>query len=132
MTSRANTEAPALEYSYSTFEGEERDVLVGVESRDQAEIWSVYDVPAGDGHEAGWLVEHLTGPDEKLEAAAGVARAYWESQVAFQSEGREFCPMDPLPKPTEVPIAEIREHVDLAREIASPASPAGETTAIAA
>jgi hypothetical protein len=107
-----------LEYPYTTFEGERRSAVVAVDAIKETGVWSVYDMPARRGATVGWLVERLAGHDEKLDAAIGLARTYSESQVAFHSNERGgHSSPDPLPKPTEIPIKELRKHVALAKRL---------------
>jgi hypothetical protein len=117
-----------LEYHYSTFEGESRKVLVGVDAIDMTGAWSVYDVPATAGnHTHGWLVERLDGHDDKLGEATFLAAEYAADQQRFHdSERGEQSIPNPLPRPTvdsdghrqpvTLPLAEIRQHAALARQ----------------
>jgi hypothetical protein len=118
-----------LEFHYATFEKERRKVLVAADAIEATQVWSVYDVPAARGATVGWIVERLDAHDEKLDAAIGVARSYCESQAAFHKADGEFRLGDPMPNPTEVPIAEIRKNAAFARRLAATAA---EPTAIAA
>jgi hypothetical protein len=120
-----------LEYHYSTFEGEARKALVGVDSIDMTNAWSVYDVPAAAGnHTHGWLVERLDGHDDKLGEATFLAAEYAADQQRFHdSERGEQSIPDPLPRPVvdsdghrqpvTVPLGEIRKHAALARQRAN-------------
>jgi hypothetical protein len=118
-----------LEYHYRTFEGEDRTVLVGVDSIEMTGVWSVYDVPADGKHTHGWLVERLDGHDDKLGAATFLAAEYAADQQRFHdSERGEQSIPDPLPRPVVdedghrqpvmVPLGEIRKHATFARQIA--------------
>jgi hypothetical protein len=119
----------ALAFGYTTFEKVRRKVLVAADAIKETQVWSVYDVPVARGATVGWLVERLDAHDEKLDAAIGVARAYCESQALFHRADGEFRLGDPLPDPTEVPIAAIRKDAAFAKRLAAtPAQP----TAIAA
>ena len=115
-----NSPAPTLEYPYTTFEGEDRKVLVAVDAIEETGVWSVYDMPAGRGAKVGWLVERLAAHDEKLDEAVFLAVSYHADQVAYQAgeRGEQVSP-DPLPKPTEIPAGEIRKHAALARRLAA-------------
>jgi hypothetical protein len=114
-----------LEYSYTTFDGQRRRVLVGVDSIDMTSAWSVYDVPVGGKHTHGWLVERLDGHDDKLLEATSLAKEYAADQQRFHDEDRgEQAKPDPLSRPiidadgkrhpVEVPLTEIRSHAALA------------------
>jgi hypothetical protein len=119
----------ALEYGYTTFEGEVRTVVVGVDSATSA--WSVYDVSACGEPVEGWLIERLDGHDDKLDEATFLAAEYAADQQRFHDSERGEQPVpDPLPRPIvgadehrqprTVPIAEIREHARYARQQAVP------------
>ncbi len=121
----------ALEYQYTTFEGEPRKVVVGVDSIDMTGAWSVYDVTAAGTPVEGWLVERLDGHDDKLGEATFLAGEYAADQQRFHESERGEQPIpDPLPRPivgangrrqpVTVPIAEIREHAGYARQQAAP------------
>lgn len=118
-----------VEYPYTTSAGEQRKVLVAADAIENTYAWSVYDVPSRRGAKFGWFVERLDAHDDKLDAAIGVARAYQESQIAFHTAGGDFCPPDPMPKPTEVPIGQIRKDAALAKRFAATAA---QPTAVAA
>jgi hypothetical protein len=92
--------------------------LVVVDAIEMTGVWSVYDVPVERGAQAGWLVQRLDAHDEKLDAAVSLAVTYHADQVAFHAGERSEhpCP-DPLPKPTEVPVWEIRKHAELAERL---------------
>lgn len=119
-----------LEYHYSTFEGESRKVIVGVDSIDMTGAWSVYDIPAGGKHTHGWLVERLDGHDDKLGVATFLAAEYAADQQRFHDgeRGEQSIP-DPLPRPlvdrdgrrhpVTVALEEIRKHAKFARQQAS-------------
>ena len=118
---------PALEFTYTTWEKQGRRVLVGVDATDHTGVWSVFDVPVGRGHAVGWLVARLDGYDEKLDAACALAADYASEQQRFHDEERsEHALADPLPRPVDVQLAEIRKHTALARRLAAPAEPASK------
>jgi hypothetical protein len=128
--SAAPVEREPLEYGYTTWDGEERRVLVGVDSTDMTGVWSVYDVPVGGRHTQGWLVERLDGYDDKLPKATSLAKEYAADQQRFhRGERGEQAKPDPLPcpivggdgkrRPVEVPLAEICRHAALARRQAA-------------
>ena len=119
-----------LDYHYRTFEGEAREVLVGVDSIDMTGAWSVYDVPAAGEQSDGWLVERLDGHDDKLGEATFLAAEYAADQQRFHdSERGEHSIPDPLPRPmvdsdgnrqpVTLALSEIREHAALARQRAN-------------
>jgi hypothetical protein len=123
------SELPALEYTYTTWEKTRRRVLVGVDAIEHTGVWSVYDIPAGPGHEVGWLVQRLDGHDEKLDAAAALAGEYSRDQQRYHDgERSEHALADPLPRPVDVPLDEIRKHTALARRLARQAAPPAPKT----
>jgi hypothetical protein len=113
------------------FEGQRRQVLVGVDSIEMTGVWSVYDVPLGGKHTHGWLVQRLDGHDDKLLEAAALARAYAADQEHLHDVlAQLLAKANPLPRPivdesgkrhpVEVRLAEIRKDAELARRQATP------------
>jgi len=128
-----------LEYTYTTWDRKVRKAVVGVDSIDLTGAWSVYDVPVGNEGTHGWLVERLDAHDDKLPKATGLAREYAADQQRYHDGERgEHSKPDPLTRPivhedgkrrpVEVPVAEIRRHVVLARRQAA-AKPDPQATA---
>jgi len=91
-------------------------VLVAV---DQADVWFVYDVPAGSPRaKTGLLVERLGGFDDRLDSALALAADYLACQTEFHSGARdEFTCPDPLPKASRVQLAVIRADAARAQRI---------------
>lgn len=132
MSAQSSSEAgiEPLEYTYTTWDGQARKAVVGVDSIEETGAWSVYDMPADGKHTHGWLVERLDGYDDKLPKATGLARSYAADQQRFHDGERgEHAKPDPLTRPVvdddgkrhpvEVPLVEIRKHVVLARLLAA-------------
>lgn len=107
-----------LSVTYRQSDGEIRAVVIAV---DVNNLWTVYDIPAEEVHAAtGVVVEHLTGPGERLGAALGVLVPYVKDQVAFHNGQRErHSPESPLPRePQEAGLAAIRRDAKRALEAA--------------
>jgi hypothetical protein len=132
MSAPTSTEAGSepLEYTYTTWDGKTRKAVVGVDAIEETGAWSVYDMPVGGKHTHGWLVDRIDAPDDKLDEATSLARAYAADQQGYHDGERGgHAKPDPLPRPVvdengrhqpvEVPLAEIRKHVALARRQAA-------------
>jgi hypothetical protein len=93
-----------------------RAVLLAV---DQADVWFVYDIPAGSPRaKTGLLVERLGGFDDRLDSALALAADYLACQTEFHSGARdEFTCPDPLPKPSRVQLAVIRADAARAQRV---------------
>jgi hypothetical protein len=107
-----------LSVTYRQSDGELRAVVIAV---DVNNLWTVYDIPAEEVHAAtGVVVEHLTGPGERLGAALGVLVPYVKDQVAFHNGQRErHSPESPLPRePQEAGLAAVRRDAKRALEAA--------------
>jgi hypothetical protein len=126
MTRRPSSDRPAatgparplslLSRLYSRGGRSTRAVLVAV---DQADVWFVYDVPAGSPRaKTGLLVERLGGFDDRLDSALALAADYLACQTEFHSGARdEFTCPDPLPKASRVQLAVIRADAARAQRI---------------
>ncbi len=96
-----------LSVTYRQSDGELRAVEVAVDANN---LWTVYDIPAKGTGGGGIVVEHLTGPEERLGAALGVLIAYVEDQVAFHNgQRKQHSPESPLPRePQKADLARVR------------------------
>jgi len=113
----AATVAPAVPgRTYTHRDGSRRQILLAAE---QGGAWVAYDVPAGRTRKkSGLLVDRLTGCGDLHAEALAVAEDYQRCQIAFHAgERREMPSPDPLPKATEVPLAQIRGDVRRANRI---------------
>ena len=126
MTRRPSSDRPAatgparplslLSRLYSRGARGTRAVLVAV---DQADVWFVYDVPAGSpSAKTGLLVERLGGLDDRLDSALALAADYLACQTEFHSGARdEFTCPDPLPKASRVQLDVIRADAARAQRV---------------
>ena len=107
-----------LSVTYRQSDGELRAAVIAVDANN---LWTVYDIPAGDIDGAtGVVVDHLAGAEERLGAALGVLLTYVDDQVAFHNGDRErHSPESPLPRePQEVGIARVRRDAERALKAA--------------
>jgi hypothetical protein len=126
MTARTDNHAPEtdeqadsrpveLSVTYRQSDGQLRSAVIAV---DLTNLWSIYDIPTGDAHaRTGLVVEHLTGPGERLGAALAMLAEYVAGQLAFHNGERErHAPANPLPRtPQEVDLDAIHRDADRAQ-----------------
>lgn len=115
---QADTRPAELSVTYRQSDGQLRSAVIAV---DPNNLWSIYDIPAGDVHaHTGLVVEHLTGPGERLGAALAMLAEYVAGQLAFHNGERErHAPASPLPRtPQEADLDAIRRDADRAQAAA--------------
>jgi hypothetical protein len=111
--------APTLAISYTAIGGQERRVVVAL---DTTGAWSVYDVPTIAGScKQGAVVQHLDGAEDGLVQAVAIAIEYVAGQHAYRSGNRaEHALPNPLKShPEEVSLAKINRDCGRAAEYAS-------------